>query len=68
MTQKPGLYILFKRTLSFCFVSLICSFLVIGGAWAPPEPPPAPAVPAGGIWGYGSLIAAIAAYAVWRKK
>ncbi len=70
MTQGPGLYILFKRTVSVCFVSLICSFLLIEGAWAqtPPPPPPDPVVPAGGPWGYLSLIAAIAAYAGWSKK
>lgn len=68
MTQGPGLYILFKRTLPVCFVSLICSFLLIEGAWAPPAPPPDPTVPAGGPLGYLSLIAAIAAYAGWSKK
>ena len=71
MTQGPGLYILFKRTLSVCFVSLICSFLLIEGVWAaepPPPPPPPPAVPAGGLWGYLSLIAAIGGYTRWSKR
>ena len=69
MTQGPGLYILFKRTLSVCFVSLICSFILIEGAWAPPPPPPDPdaTVPAGGPLGYVSVIAAIAVYARWSK-
>ncbi len=69
MTQGPGLYILFKRTLSVCFASLICSFLLIEGAWAaPPPPPPGPAVPAGGLWGYLLLIGAIVGYARWSKR
>lgn len=68
MTQRPGLYILFKRTLSVCFVSLICSFLVIEGAWAPPLPPADPVVPTGGPWAYLSLIAAIGVYARWSKR
>ena len=70
MTQRQGLYILFKRTLSVCLASLLCSFLLIEGAWSqgPPPPPPAPAVPAGGPWGYLSLIAAIAVYARWSTK
>ena len=68
MTQGPGRYILFKRTLSVCFVSLICSFLVIEGAWTQAPPPPAdPTVPAGGPWGYLALIAAIGAYAKWSS-
>ena len=52
MTQGPGLYILFKRTLSVCFASLICSFLLIEGAWAavsPPPPPPDPTLGANRI-------------------
>jgi len=72
MTQRPGLYILFKRTLPVCFASLICSFLLIEGVWAtshlPPPPPVDPTVPAGGPWGYLSLIVAIAAYAKWSKR
>jgi hypothetical protein len=68
MTQRLGLYILFKRTLSVGFASLICSFLLIEGAWAQPAPPPDPAVPAGGPWGYLALIAAIAVYARWWSK
>jgi len=68
MTQRQGLYILIKRTLSVSFASLICSFLLIEGAWAQPAPPPAPAVPAGGPWAYLSLIAAIGVYAGWRSK
>ena len=67
MTQRQGLYILVKRTLSVGFASLICSFLVIEGAWAPPLPPPDPTVPAGGPVGYLSLIAAIV-YVRWSKK
>jgi len=70
MTQRPGLYILFKRTLSVCFASLICSFLLIEGAWAavPPPPPTTPEVPAGGLLGYLGLIVAIAGYAKWSKR
>ena len=69
MTQIPRLYILFKRTLSVCFASLICSFLLIEGAWAQgPPPPPDPTVPAGGPWAYLSLIAAIGVYARWSKR
>jgi hypothetical protein len=69
MTPRPGLYILFKRTLPVCFASLICSFFLIEGAWAvPPPAPDDPTVPAGGPWGYLVLIAAIAAYAKWSKR
>lgn len=70
MTQRLGLNILFKRTLSVCFASLIYSFLLIEGVWAqgPPPPPDSPAVPAGGLWGYLSLIAAIGVYAGWSKR
>ena len=67
MKQRPGLYNLFKRTLSVRFASLICSFLLIEGVWAQGPPPP-PAVPAGGPWVYLSLIAAIAVYARWWSK
>ena len=70
MTQRPGLYILFKRTLSVCSASLIYSFLLIEGAWAqgPPPPPDNPTVPAGGPWAYLTLIAAIGVYAGWSKR
>lgn len=67
MKQRPGLYILFKRTLSVRFASLIGSFLLIEGVWAQGPPPP-PAVPAGGPWVYLSLVAAIAVYVGWRSK
>lgn len=68
MTQEPGLYILFKRTLSVCFASLICSFLLTELAWAPPLPPPDPTVPAGGPLGYLALISGIVVYARWSKR
>jgi hypothetical protein len=60
----------FKRTMSFCFVSLICSFVLIESAQAaagPPPPPPAPTTPAGDLWAYAGLIAAIALYSRWSK-
>ena len=67
-----GLALAFKKSLSFCFTSLVFGFVLIQSAVAqgPPPPPvdPTPTVPAGGPWVYGLLVAAIAVYAVWRKK
>jgi hypothetical protein len=63
-----GLALAFKKSLSYCFTSLVFGFVLIQSAGAAPAPPPTPTVPAGGIWGYGLLIAAIAVYAAWRKK
>lgn len=63
-----GLALAFKKTLSLCFTSLVFGFVVIQSAGAQPAPPPEPTVPAGGPWVYGLLVAAIAVYAVWRKK
>ena len=70
MRQGQGLYILFKRTLSVCFASLICSLFLVENVWAatPPPPPPPPSVPAGSLWGYLLLIGAIAGYARWSKR
>jgi hypothetical protein len=66
MKQRLGLYMSFKRTLSFCFASLICSFVLIESSQA--QPPPPPTVPAGDLWGYVLLIGAIAVYARWSKR
>jgi hypothetical protein len=63
-----GLALAFKKSLSYCFTSLVFGFVLIQSAGAAPAPPPTPTVPAGGIWGYGLLIEAIAVYAAWRKK
>ena len=71
MTQRPGLYILFKRAVSVIFASLVCSFLLIEGALAavpPPPPTSPPEVPAGGPLGYLALVGAIAGYAAWSRK
>lgn len=65
-----GLALALKKSLSYCFTSLVFGFVLIQSAGAQPLPPPdpTPTVPAGGIWEYGLLIAAIAVYAVWKKK